>query len=114
LRIDHEESFFFRNHALVNEIASNLKSSSSCSLTISCLEHIEFLILDCELHILHITVVILKDTADLYELLVNLRHNFLKLCDWLWCSNTSNNVFALCVHKEFAHEFLLTCSRVTC
>src|SRR5699024_711134 len=48
LRIDHEESFFFRNHALINEIASNLKSSSSCSLTISCLEQIEFLILDCE------------------------------------------------------------------
>ena len=59
-RINHCNSFFFCSHTLINEVTSNLKSSLSCSLTISCLEHIKLTIFDSKFHILHISVVILK------------------------------------------------------
>ena len=48
------------------------------------------------------------------KLLVNLRHNFLQLIDLLRGTNAGNNVLALCVHQEFAHQVLFAGGGVAC
>ena len=99
--------------SLINQITRNPESSRSCSLTVTALEHIELLVLYCELHVLHIMVVILKSLTNLDELCVSIWELLLHLSDWHWCTNTGNNVLALCVDKELTHKLLLTCCRVT-
>ena len=99
--------------SLVNEVASNLESSLSSSLTVTALEHEELLVLNSELHVLHIVVVVLKNIANLDELSVSLRELLLHLSDRHRSTNACNNVLALCVDKELTHELLFACSRVT-
>ena len=113
-RIDHSYCFFFCSHALVNEVTSYFKSSLCCSLTVSCLEHIEIAVLNGELHILHISVVVFKNAAYFCELLECFGELLLHLGDVHRCTNTGNNVFTLCICKEFTEETLSACSRVTC
>ena len=66
--IDHGNCLLLVDHTLVNEVAGNLESSLCGSLAVSCLKHIELAVLNGELHILHVSVMILKDSADLIEL----------------------------------------------
>ena len=97
--LDHKNSLFFINHTFINKIASNTKSSSCSSLTVSCLKHIKFSFLNCEFHILHIMEVFFKTHSSIQKLVVNCRVVFFKWCfNFFRSSNTSNNVFALCVH----------------
>ena len=111
--VDHKNGLLLALHALVNEVASDLKSSLSGSLTVSGLEHIELLVLNGELHILHIAIMLFENAADLNELSVS--------CGELLChhfylhggSDACNNVLALCVYKELTHKLLLTRSRVS-
>ena len=113
-RIDHSNCFFFCSHTFVNEIACDLQSSLSCSLSVSCLEHEEFAVFYSKFHILHVSVVIFKSLAYILELFKSSRELFSHLSDRHRCTNAGNNVFALCVCKEFAHELLFACSRITC
>jgi len=113
-RIDHRYCFFLCSHAFINKVTSNLQSSLSGSLTITCLQHEQFSILDSKLHILHISIVIFQSFANFCKLLEYLRHNICKCRNRLWCTNTSNNVLTLSVHQELTHKFFLTCSRITC
>ncbi len=46
-----------------------------------------------------------------HEFSINFWHIFFQLRDWLRCTNTSNNVFALCVDEVFTkHSFVTSCS----
>ena len=112
-RIDHSYCFFFCSHTFIYEVTCNLQSSLSCSLTITCLQHEKFSILDSKLHILHISVMIFQSCTNFCKLFKYFRHNVCQCRNWLWCTNTGNYVFTLSVHKELAHKFFLTCSRVT-
>ena len=113
-RIDHQNSFLLGLVAFVNEVASDLQSSLSGSLTVTALEHVELLVLYGKLHILHVVIVVLEGVANLDELCVSLGELLLHLSDGHRSTNTSNNVLALSVDKELAHELLLAGSRITC
>ena len=111
--VDHQNSFLLGLVAFVNEVASDLQSSLSGSLTVTALEHIELLVLNGELHILHVVIVVLEGVANLDELCVCLGELLLHLSDGHRGTNTGNNVLALSVDKELAHELLFASSRVT-
>ena len=113
-RVDHSYRFFLGSHTLVNEVASNLKSCLSCSLTVSGLKHIKLAVLNGELHILHISVMILKGLANIFKLCKCLGELLLHLCDVHGSTNACNNVLALSVCKELTEEALSAGSRVTC
>jgi len=66
--LDHKNSLFLGSHTLVNEIAGDLESCLSGSLTVTGLKHEELAVLDGELHVLHISVMVFKNLADLLEL----------------------------------------------
>src|SRR5699024_6420871 len=97
-----------------NKIACNLQSSLSCSLTVTCLKHIQFSVLYSKLHILHISVVCLQSMAYFIKLFECLREFLLHLGNVHRCTNTCNNVFALCICKELSKKSFCSCSRVTC
>ena len=117
--VDHSNGFLLGSHTLVNEVAGNLKSSLSCSLAVTCLEHIKLAVLNGELHILHIAVVLFKCGANLCELLESLGELLLHLVDVHRRTNACNNVLALCVCKELAEQTLcarcgIACERNAC
>ena len=105
--VDHEDRFFLGLHTLVDEVAGDLKSGGSRSLTVAALEHIELAVLDGELHILHIVVMLFKDVADLDEIGISLRELIRHLGDRHRGADAGDDVFALRVHEELAHELLL-------
>ena len=106
LGVDLHERFLLGDHTLVDEVAGDLDGSGSRALAVARLEHIELLVLDGELHILHIAVVIFKDLADFLELLVHLGEHARHLCDGHGRTHARDDVLALCVGEELAHEAL--------
>ena len=112
-RVDHLNSLLLVDHALVNEVTSDLEGSLSCSLTVSCLKHEELTVLNSELHVLHISVMILKSMANILELLESLGELVSHLGNLHRSTNASNNVLTLCICKELTKEALCACCRVT-
>ena len=106
LRVDHGDGLFLGDHALVYEIAGDLHRGGSGALAVAGLEHIELLVLNGELHILHIAVVIFELGADIGKLLVCLRHDLGQLVDGLRGADAGHDVFTLRVHQELAEQLL--------
>ena len=71
------------------------------------------LVLDGELHILHIAVMGFKSCADTLELLIDLGHDLCHLVDVHRSADAGDDVFALGVHKELAHQLLFAGGGVT-
>ena len=111
--LNHAYSFLWCDHAFVYQIAGNLDCSVSGTFTISGLQHEEFAVFDGELHILHVAVMLLQTMSNIAELIVYVRHDVFEFIDVLWSTNTSNNVFALCVDKELTEQTVFTGCRVT-
>ena len=136
LRLTTQNCSLLINKTFVHEIHSNLHHSGTCTLTITCLKEPELTLLNCELHILHIVIVVLKSILNLIELLIDFRHSLLhrrilcntlslrysstlsptlraNFCNLLWCADTSHNVLALCVDEILTIEEILTISCIT-
>ena len=113
LRVDLHERFLLGDHALVDEVACDLDRSGSRALAVTGLEHIEFALFDGELHILHVMVVVFKDLADFLELLVDVGEDLCHLRNRHRRTDTRDDVLALRVGEEFAHETLFARCGVT-
>jgi len=111
--VDHGNSLLFGDHALVNEVAGDLKSGLGGTLAVSGLKHVELAGLNGELHVLHVSVVIFKSGADLGELSESFGELFGHFGNGHGGTDAGNNVFALGVHKELAHKTLFAGGRVT-
>jgi len=105
--LDHGDGFLLVDHALVHEVAGDLESGGGGALAVTGLEHIELSVLDGELHILHIAVMILKDLADVLELLESLGELLGHLGNGHRGTDAGDDVLALRVGQELAHELLL-------
>ena len=112
-RIYHQDCLLRSDHAFVNEIAGNLQSCLGSALAVAALEHIELAVFDGELHVLHVMVMVFKSSADSGEVLI---------CPWEFLghlgyrhrsTDTGDDILALCIVQELAHELLLACCRVS-
>ena len=112
--IDHRYGFFLGPHAFVYKIACDLQSGLSGPLAVTCLEHEQLAVFYGKLHILHVTIMFLEDLANILELLKSLRELLCHLGYLHRCTNTGNNVLALCIGKELTEQTLLACCGVTC
>ncbi len=113
LRLNTKHSLLRCNLALIYQIAGNLNGCGSRSLSVSCLQEVQLALLDGELHILHITVVILQAACNLHKLLEALRKVLLKLGDGLRCTDTCHNVLTLGIDQILAEDTLLARSRIS-
>ena len=66
-----------------------------------------------KLHILHISVVILKFLTYILKLSESLRELLFHLGYLHGCTNTGHNVLTLCIGKELTEEALITRSGIT-
>ena len=110
--VDHEDGLLLGAHSLVHEVAGDLERGARRALAVARLEHVELLVLDRELHVLHVAVVLLERRADLLELLERLGHHLGHLRDRHRRADAGDDVLALGVHEELAHELLLAARRV--
>ena len=113
LGIHHEQGVVHGDEALIHEIAGDLQSGLGGPLAVAGLEHVELLILDGELHVLHVVIVGFQLAADVHELLVGLGDDLLELVDGLGGADAGHHVFALGVHEELAEEVLFAGGGVT-
>ncbi len=111
--VNLHKRFFFAYHTFVDEIAGNFDSCSRGTLTVTGLQHIKFFVFDGEFHILHIAVMVFESFADFLELCVSFGEYFLHLLDRHRRTYACNDVFTLCVYKEFAHKSLFACCGIT-
>ena len=114
LSLDTAYSLLGSDLALINKVTCDLDGSLCSPLTISGLKEEQLALLDGELHILHITIVLLKLHGKLHELLVALRKILLKLCDGAGSTNACNDVLTLCIDEVLTIDALLTGGRITC
>ena len=112
-RIDHQHCFFFSLMTFVYQVTGDLQSCGSGSLTVTALEHIEFLVLNSKLHILHIMIMVLKEFANLDELSVCFGEFFFHLSNGHRSTNTCYYVLALCIDEELTHQLVLAGCRIT-
>src|SRR5574344_158355 len=64
------------NESFTHKIHSNLDHGCTCTLAITSLKEPEFAFLNCEFHILHVLVVLLKLVLNLIEFSIEARHCF--------------------------------------
>ena len=75
-------------------------------LAVAGLEHVEGVLLDGELEVLHVLVVPLQAGGDLAQLLVGRRHQLLEVGDRVRGADAGHDVLALRVLQELAVELL--------
>jgi hypothetical protein len=92
---DSFKCFFNCDELLVGHVHGDLECRARRALAHARLEHIEFAVLDGELHVLHIAVVALELFADALELLVNLRHALRQFLEVHGRADSGDDVFAL-------------------
>ena len=105
-RVDHHDRFLLGDHALVHEVAGDLQRSLRRPLAVAGLQHVQMAVLDGELHVLHVTIMVLQGLADAKELIVYLRHDLLEFGDRHRRAHAGDDVFALRVHQKLAHQVL--------
>ncbi len=103
-RIDLHQRFLFGNHAFVDQIASDFDRRRRGPFSVTGLEHVKFFVLYGEFHVLHIAVMIFQRLAYFLELLVYFGEYFRHFRNGHGRTYTRNDVFALRVGKEFAHQ----------
>ena len=112
LRLYHEQSFILRDELLVDHVNCDLQSSIGSTLAVAALQHEQLAMFNRELHILQIMIMMLEQLGDSCEFLVSSRHRFLQMIDRLRSADTSNDVFALCVHQELTEQLVLASCRI--
>ena len=113
LRVDLHERFLLGDHALVDEVARDLDRGGGGTFAVTRLQHVEFFVFDGELHILHVAVMIFEDLADILELFIHIGEYVCHLGDGHRGTDARDDVLALCVGEEFAHQALFAGGGVT-
>ncbi len=136
LRLHAKKCCLFVNLTGTEKIHGNLDHSSASTLAISCLEHPELTVLDCELHILHVLVIVFQAVGDCDKFSSTYGHRFFERgiflhtfffsdalkgcptaaslnCNLLRSTDTGYDILALRVDKILAVEYVLACGRIT-
>ena len=95
---------------LLHHVMGNLHIGNRCPLSITSLKHVQLFLFNGELEVLYITKFLLEPFTNFNELLIGVFEDriFRHGCHGKRCSNTSNNIFTLGIHKVFTIESVFT------
>ena len=105
--LDHGDGFLLVDHALVHEVAGNFQRGGGSALAVAGLEHVQLAVLHCELHVLHIVVVVFQGLADVLELAERVGELLGHFGDGHGSADTGDDVLALSVGQELAEQLFL-------
>jgi hypothetical protein len=105
-RSHSHDRFFLREETLDDHVDSDLDGCDRAPFGIAGLQHEQFATFDRELHVLHVTIVLLEKKRYFNEALVRFGYLGLHCVDVLWRANTGDDVFTLGVHEILAGEAL--------
>ena len=114
LGLDAAHGLLLVDEALVDEVGGDLQRGGGGALAVAGLQHVELVVLNSELHILHIPVMLLENIRNRLKLSIYLRKCLLHLSNWLRCSDTCNNILALCIDEELTEDLVLSVHRASC
>ena len=106
------QRLFLGDQLLVDHLHRDAHAGEAGALPVAALQHVELLVLDGELDVLHVLVVLLELLADVEQLLVGLREHLAELFDLLRRADAGDDVLALRVHQELAVEHVLAAGRI--
>ena len=106
LRLDLHDRFLLREQPLFAHVDRDLHRGETSPLAVAGLEHVEGVLLDRELEVLHVLVVPLELGRDLAQLPVGGRHQRLEVGDRVRGADAGHHVLALRVLQELAVELL--------
>ena len=106
LGLDSQYGFLFVYSALFHHIYGYFERGDGGTLAVARLEHIKLASFDCELHVLHIPVMVFEDFADADKLFVNRLVLLFELSYGLRSTDTRHDVLALRVHQILAEQLL--------
>ena len=81
LRIDALHGFALGDETFADHLDGDAHRGRAGALAVAGLQHVELVIFDGELEVLHVAIVLLEVAGDLAELVVNIRHDILELVD---------------------------------
>ena len=110
--LNPEDGFFFCNQALFDHVERNAHGGASGALAVARLQHVEPAFHDCELEILHVTVVFFQPRGNLAQLLVNARHGAVQFRNGKRCANAGDHIFALRIHQILAIKLFRAGGRI--
>ena len=95
---------------LLHHIVCNLHIGNRCSLSVTSLKHVQLFLFNSEFKVLHIAKFLLEPFTNFNELFVGVFEDriFRHGCHGKRCSDTSNNIFTLGIHKVFTIEDVFT------
>ena len=101
---DTQNRLLFGQQTFANHFNRHTDSRGRGAFTITALQHPQFAVFDCKFHVLHVFVVLFQFFTNITQFFVYGWHGFLQrqttriiFAHWLWCANTRNDVFALCI-----------------
>ncbi len=124
--IDAHHRIFLRDQTFIGEIDRNPQRGLRRALAIASLQHPELALLDCEFHILHVTVMLLEQRVDARQFLERIRHcrfhgrfigtGFLTriFSDVLRRTDSRNHIFTLRIDQEFPVKLLFAGRGIAC
>ena len=95
LRLNPRDRGFFVDHSLAHHINGNFHCCLRGALAASGLQHIQFIVLDCELHVLHVFIVLFQKFRDLDKTLIGIRKRLRHLFNALRRANAGNDILSL-------------------
>ncbi|MPM36798.1 hypothetical protein SDC9_83400 [bioreactor metagenome] len=104
--LDPADRLVLVDDALVDQVAGDLDRRPRGALAVAGLQHVELLVLDGELHVLHVPVVLLHPVHGVQELVVGLREDLLHLGQRPGRTDARDDVLALRVGEELPVELL--------
>ena len=111
-RLNAEDGFFLGDQLFIRHVHGDFKRGRRGALAGAGLQHVELPVFDGELHVLHIAVVLLQLYANLFQLVVRLRHDLLQFGEMHRRADAGHHVFALRIDQEVAIEDLFARARV--
>ena len=109
---DSQNSFSLSDELFFDHFHGDADSGARRAFTPSGLQEPQFVVLNGELDVLHVSKMGFQPIEQLHEFLIDVRHLVIQCRNGFWSSNASHHVFTLSVDQVFAKAPLFPGGRI--